>query len=176
LIPALRIAVEGDIPALKAIMARAIHELQQGFLTPEQIAASQTMMGLDAQLIADATYFIVEDDGVAVGCGGWSRRATRYGGGHSPGRSDRLLDAATEPAKVRAMYTDPGHVRRGIGRMILAAGEAAARAEGFARVELVATLAGEPLYRACGYAPVERFTDNNGAVPVPMVLMTKALL
>lgn len=156
-------------------MARAILCLQRAFLTPEQIAASQTMMGLDPQLIADGTYFIVEDDGVAVGCGGWSRRATRYGGGHSPGRSDRLLDPATEPAKVRAMYTRPDHVRRGIGRMILAASEAAARAEGFARVELVATLAGEPLYRACGYQPVEHFTDTNGAVPVPMILMDKAL-
>jgi GNAT superfamily N-acetyltransferase len=175
LIPALRIAVEGDIPALKRIMARAIHGLLPGFLTPEQVDASQTMMGLDAQLIADATYFIVEDDGNAVGCGGWSRRATRYGGGHSPGRSDRLLDPASEPAKVRAMYTDPDQVRRGIGRMVLAAGEAAARAEGFARVELVATLAGEPLYRACGYEPVEHFTDTNGAVPVPMILMSKTL-
>lgn len=156
-------------------MARAINDLQRGYLNAEQIAASQTMMGLDAQLIADATYFIVEDGDVAVGCGGWSRRATRYGGGHSPGRSDRLLDPATEPAKVRAMYTHPDHVRRGIGRMILNAGEAAARAEGFARVELVATLAGEPLYRACGYLPVEHFEDTNGAVPVPMILMGKAI-
>ena len=156
-------------------MDAAIAELQRGFLSEEQIAASSTMMGLDLRLIEDGTYFVVVEGSLVVGCGGWSRRATRYGGNHSPGRDDRVLDPARDAAKVRAMYTRPGHVRRGIGRMILAAAEAAARAEGFAQVELVATLSGEPLYRAAGYLEHERFLDANGPVPVPLVTMIKSL-
>lgn len=150
-------------------MARAIAELQRGFLSPAAIAASFDIMGIDRQLIADGTYYVVEEAGAPIGCGGWSRRATLYGGSHSAGRDARLLDPATEPARIRAMYTDPAHARRGVGRAILAASEAAARAEGFARATLVATLAGEPLYRACGYRVVgtdEAETRSGPAIPV----------
>src|SRR6185503_2900154 len=111
-------------------MAAAIGELQTGFLTPAQIAASHAIMGLDRQLIADATYFVVEADSQVAGCGGWSRRATLYGGDHSPGRDAALLDPAVDAARVRAMYTRPGFARRGVGRLILTLCEAAARAEG----------------------------------------------
>ncbi len=89
-------------------MARAIAELQTGFLSPEQVEASKAVMGLDTQLIADGCYFLAEIDGRMAGSGGWSRRATLYGGDHSAGRDARLLDPATEPARIRAMYTDPG--------------------------------------------------------------------
>src|SRR6185437_6428237 len=130
-------------------MAAAIVELQRAFLTPAQIVASRTIMGLDRQLIADATYFVVEADGRLAGCGGWSRRATLYGGDHSPGRDAALLDPASDPARVRAMYTHPELVRRGVGRLILQLCEAAARAEGFTRLELMATLSGRPLYESC---------------------------
>ena len=172
----LRLATEADLPALRLVMARAIAELQTAFLTPEQVAASEAMMGLDTRLVADRSYFIAELDGAIAGCGGWSRRATLYGGDHSAGRDARLLDPATEPARVRAMYTDPGFVRRGVGRAVLAACEAAARAAGFVRTELMATMAGQPLYRAAGYAPIEEIFDTNGAVPVPLVRMGKDLL
>ncbi len=172
---AIRLAVEADLEALSALMARAIAELQRGFLSPEQIAASATMMGLDRQLIADRTYFVASIDGATAGCGGWSRRATLYGGSHSPGRDARLLDPATEPARVRAMYTDPGFARRGVGRAVLDACEAAARTAGFSRVELMATLSGVPLYRAAGFEPIEEILDSNGPVPVPLVRMGKAL-
>lgn len=171
----LRLADESDLPVLRGIMARAIAELQTGFLDPAQVVASQAMMGLDTRLIADRSYFVVEIDGVIAGCGGWSRRATLYGGDHSAGRDARLLDPATEPARVRAMYTDPGFVRRGVGRAVLAACEAGAREAGFHRVELMATLAGQPLYLAAGYAPIEAVLDTNGAVPVPLVRMGKDL-
>jgi GNAT superfamily N-acetyltransferase len=171
----LRLATEHDLPALRVVMARAIAELQAGFLTPEQVAASSAMMGLDTRLIEDRTYFIAELDGAVAGCGGWSRRATLYGGDHSAGRDARLLDPATEPARVRAMYTDPDFVRRGVGRAVLAACETAAREAGFQRVELMATLAGRPLYLAAGYLPIEQITDTNGAVPVPLVRMGKGL-
>ena len=63
---------------------------------------------------------MIEQDGAIAGCGGWSRRATLYGGDRSPGRDAALLDPASYPARVRAMYTHPTFVRRDIGRLILA--------------------------------------------------------
>ncbi len=111
-------------------------------------------MGLDRQLIADHTYFLIEDDGFARRLRRLSsRRATLYGGDHSAGRDAALLDLARDAARIRAMYTHPAHVRKGVGRLILSLCEAAARAEGFARAEPAVTLAGEPLYAAAGYAP-----------------------
>lgn len=172
-----RTAVEADLPALRALMHRAIAQLQRDFLSAAEIAASFAVMGLDTQLIADRTYFVVEADGALAGCGGWSRRATLYGGDHTAAvRNPALLDPATDAARVRAMYTDPGAVRRGVGRLILSLCETAAAAEGFTRVELAATLAGVPLYRACGYAEIERLSGGpvNG-VAVPLVRMGKAL-
>ncbi|WP_426166548.1 GNAT family N-acetyltransferase [Sandarakinorhabdus sp. DWP1-3-1] len=157
------------------MMARAIAELQREFLSPAEVEASKAMMGLDTQLIADGCYALAELDGQLAGSGGWSRRATLYGGDHSAGRDARLLDPATEPARIRAMYTDPAFARRGIGRAVLQACEAAAREAGFRRVELMATLAGQPLYLAAGFTPIERIIDSNGAVPVPLVRMGKSL-
>lgn len=172
----IRLATEADLPALKALMGRAIGELQAGFLTPEQLAASYEVMGLDTQLVADRTYFVVEAAGVLAGCGGWSRRATLFGGDHSKGRDAALLDPAVDAARIRAMYTSPDFTRRGVGRMILDACEAAARAEGFGRCEMAATLAGEPLYRACGYAVTEPFESvTSTGVAVPLKRMGKAL-
>lgn len=161
--------------ALATLMNAAIGELQRPFLNEIQIVASRTIMGLDTQLVDDGTYFVVEQDGAVAGCGGWSRRATLYGGDRSPGRDAALLDPARDAARVRAMYTHPAFARRGVGRLILSLCEAAARAEGFMRVELVATLAGEPLYRACGYQATERFVDDRGGSAVPLVRMSKAL-
>jgi len=172
-----RLATSEDLPALKALMAESIGQLQADFLTPSQVEASHGVMGIDTQLVRDGTYFIVEIDGEIAGCGGWSRRTTLYGGDHSTKlRDDAMLDPAHDAARVRAMYTHPNFTRRGVGRAILAASEAAARAEGFSRVELMATLSGEPLYRACGYEQVERVQSPaiNG-VHVPLVLMSKAL-
>ena len=171
-----RIATPADLPALSALMDQAIGELQKGFLTPEQIASSRMIMGLDSQLIADGTYFMVHEDGVLAGCGGWSRRDTLYGGDHTPGREPRLLDPATEPARVRAMYTSPAFARRGVGRLILTLCEAAAKAEGFTRLELAATLSGKPLYEAYGFEPIQAFEDDRGGVAVPLVRMGKAVV
>lgn len=170
-----RIATHADIPALRTVMDAAIAELQKPFLDAGQIAASRTFMGLDTQLVDDGTYFIVESDGAPAGCGGWSRRATLYGGDSTPGRDAALLDPATDAARVRAMYTHPAHVRKGVGRLILSLCEEAARAEGFRAVELMATMAGIPLYRACGYEGVEDVIDSRGGVPVPMLRMRKEL-
>ena len=171
-----RLATADDVPALTGLMDAAIVELQRAYLDDAQVAASRTIMGVDQQLIEDGTYFVVESDGELAGCGGWSRRATPYGGSHSQGRDDRLLDPATEAALVRAMYTNPSHARRGVGRLILSLCESAAAAEGFSRLELVSTLAGEPLYSAYGFRPVQRLDDaTNGAgeVAVPAIRMQK---
>jgi GNAT superfamily N-acetyltransferase len=168
-----RPAVVDDLAPLRALMDLAIGELQKGFLTEEQIASSRTIMGLDTQLVDDGTYFVVEDDGQLAGCGGWSRRATLYGGNQTPGRDARLLDPASEPARVRAMYTHPAFARRGVGRLVLQLCEQAAADEGFTQLELMATLSGFPLYRAYGFEPVEQLTDERGGVPVPLVRMAK---
>jgi GNAT superfamily N-acetyltransferase len=168
-----RLAVREDVRALTAMMDAAIAELQRAYLDDAQIASSRAIMGIDTQLIDDGTYFVVELDGELAGCGGWSRRATMYGSDHSPGRDNRLLDPAVEPARVRAMYTNPAHARRGVGRLILSLCEAAAAAEGFTRLELASTLAGEPLYTAYGFVAVGRTEDATGGAPVPIVQMEK---
>ena len=170
-----RLADRSDLAPLRALMDAAIGELQKPFLDAHQIAASRAIMGLDSQLIEDRTYFVVDADGELAGCGGWSRRATLYGGDQTPGRSAALLDPAVDAARVRAMYTHPDHARSGVGRSILALCERAARAEGFSSVELMATLAGEPLYRACGYRARERIADARGGAAVPLVRMHKDL-
>jgi GNAT superfamily N-acetyltransferase len=169
-----RLATLEDVPRQTGVMDAAIAELQRAFLDDEQIEASRAVMGIDTQLIEDATYFVVEtpDDDVA-GCGGWSRRATMYGNDHSPGRDAKLLDPAVDAARVRAMYTNPAYARRGVGRLVLSLCEAAAAAEGFSRLELVATLSGEPLYGAYGFTPLERIEVSVGAIAVPAVRMEK---
>ena len=170
-----RLATREDVHALQGLMKAAIAELQKPFLDARQIESSRAIMGLDTQLIDDGTYFIVEARGQIAGCGGWSRRTTLYGGDQSPGRDAGLLNPQRDPARVRAMYTHPAHARLGVGRRVLALCEAAAKAEGFKRVELMATMAGEPLYRACGYQPIERLEDARGGAPVPLLRMQKDL-
>jgi GNAT superfamily N-acetyltransferase len=172
-----RLANPDDLPALRALMTRAIERLQDDFLTPEQVRASHKVMGLDTQLVLDGTYFVVELDGQIVGSGGWSWRATLYGGDDSiVTREPLALDPATDAAKIRAMYTDPDFARRGIGSTILRLCEGAARDAGFTRAEMMATLAGEPLYRAFGYLPVESILSAPiDGVQVPLLRMEKAL-
>ena len=177
----LRLARPEDMPALSALMNAAIGELLSPFLPPEGVKASFEIMGLDSQLIADGTYFVVEDFSVSAGgkiagCGGWSRRATLFGGDHSAGRDVAVLDPSRDAARVRAMYTHPDHTRKGVGRMVLDACEAAAAGEGFTRCELAATLGGEPLYRACGYQDIEPFTAaTSSGYKVPLIRMGKVL-
>lgn len=172
-----RVARLEDLDALRALMGRAIAELQKGFLSPEEIRASHQVMGLDTQLVRDGTYFLVEADGTLAGCGGWSWRATLYGGDDSVvAREPAPLDPARDAARIRAMYTDPAFARRGVGRLIMDLCEGTARAHGFGKVELMATLSGEPLYRACGYAPIESVLSKPiDGVRVPLIRMGKTL-
>lgn len=119
-------------------------------------------MGLDTQLVEDGTYYVVESDGAVAGCGGWSRRATLYGGDHSAGRDAALLDPTTDAARIRAMYTHPQFARRGVGRLILDTCERAAISEGFRSLELMSTMAGRPFYLAAGFHPVEVIEETSG--------------
>ena len=134
-------------------------------------------MGLDTQLVADRTYFIVEEGGRIAGCGGWSWRSTLYGGDASVvEREPRALDPATEPARIRAMYTDPDFVRRGVGRLVISLCEQAALTAGFRSTTMMATMAGVPLYEACGYVRIEPVLSAPiEGVRVPLVRMEKAL-
>jgi len=170
-----RAATHADIPLLLRVMEAAISELQREFLDEAQIRASRAIMGLDTQLIDDETYYAVECDGQIAGCGGWSRRATLYGSDHSAGRDSALLDPAADAARVRAMYTNPDFARRGVGRLILSLCEAAAGAEGFASMELMATMSGRPLYEACGFELIEHAENSSGGAAVPLVRMRKAI-
>jgi GNAT superfamily N-acetyltransferase len=170
-----RVATHDDLPAIRPLVLAAIDELQRGFLDDAQIAASHAIMGVDVQLIDDGTYFVVESDGRLAGCGGWSRRATLYGGSHSAGRDASMLDPAREPARVRAMYTHPDFARRGVGRLVLALCEAAAASEGFTRLELMATMSGRPLYEAAGFVGIEPIEDDRGGVAVPLLRMGKRI-
>jgi GNAT superfamily N-acetyltransferase len=173
-----RIARPEDLDGLREVMRRSIETLQDEFLGPEQVAASHKVMGLDAQLVVDGTYFIVESGGRMAGCGGWSWRSTLYGGDESVvAREPRALDPATEPARIRAMYTDPDFARRGVGRLVLTLCEEAARRAGFRSATMMATMAGVPLYRACGYVEAEPpINASINGVEVPLVRMEKRLV
>ncbi len=171
----LKLANPHDIPKIRSLMHIAIVELQRGYLTEAQIEASFAGMGLDTQLIEDQTYFCVWDGDVLAGCGGWSYRSTLHGGDHSANRDITPLNPKTDRARIRAMYTHPDHIKRGIGRMVIDAAEEAARAKGFKALEMAATLAGKPFYLKCGYTVESEWDDIHGAVPVPLLTMVKSI-
>jgi GNAT superfamily N-acetyltransferase len=174
----LRLARESDIPALEALIPLSVRGLQSAHYTPAQMEnALGPLFGVDRQLIRDGTYFVAESEGTIVGCGGWSRRRSQYGSDH--GRRDAEdppLDPACDAARVRAFFVHPAWARRGIGRSIMAACESAIAAAGFCTVNVVATLAGEPLYASFGYHEVERFEiPMTAGLGLPVVRMTKRL-
>jgi GNAT superfamily N-acetyltransferase len=152
----LRQAVPADIPVLRVLIDASVRGLQAADYTAAQIeGALQSVYGVDSQLIVDGTYFVVEAEAAIVGCGGWSKRKTLFGGDRWSGREDALLNPQQDAAKIRAFFVHPRWVRRGIGSVILEACEKAAAAAGFTRFEMGATLTGVPLYRARGYVALE---------------------
>jgi GNAT superfamily N-acetyltransferase len=173
----IRQATLADRPALEALIALSARELSRGDYTPEQIeGALRGAFGVDTQLILDRTYFVVEVDGVIAGCGGWSRRRTLFGGDARAERDSAELDPATDAAKIRAFFIHPDYARRGLGRAILEQCETAARQHGFKRFELMATLPGLRLYRACGYEGEQRVWHPVGAgVEIEFVPMSKSV-
>lgn len=172
-----RLATLEDIPLLEALITESVMTLQPEYTREQRLAALGSVFGVDRQLIGDGTYFAAAVDAALVGCGGWSRRKTPFGGDRSPAKDDALLDPAADAAKIRAFFIHPMWTRRGIGSRILQACEAAAAAAGFTRVELTSTLAGVALYRARGFTPEEEFGVplSNGDT-LPVIRMTKALV
>lgn len=175
-----RLATPADVPEIMNLMRVAIAENMKTFLTAAEIEAAQETMGVDLTLINDETYFVIESEHlghrVMVGCGGWGKRKTLYGGDHTVGRDDSLSNPKVDAARIRAMYTHPEWIRRGIGGLLLELGEKAAREAGFKTIELGSTLPGEPFYLANGYQEVSRKTTiaANGAENV-VIKMTKIL-
>jgi len=173
----IRRAVAADIPVLRELIEASVRGLQARDYTPTQLeSALKTVYGVDSQLIADGTYFVAEAEEVNVdrepfiaGCGGWSKRKTLYGGDRWTGREDELLDPLCDAAKIRAFFVHPAWARRGIGSKILESCESAARAAGFTRFEMGATLTGVPMYRARGYVELEHLEvplTNGEALPI----------
>ena len=157
----LRPATDADLPALRDLIAESVRGLSEGYYTPAQAeSALRYVFGPDTQLIADGTYFVVEDVAARrlAAAGGWSRRRTLYGGDQLKGGApDPPLDPSAEPARIRAFFVHPAYARRGLGRQLFAACQSAARDAGFRELALVATLPGEPLYAALGFVVRERF-------------------
>ena len=165
-----RLAFPEDVPVLRRLIEASVRGLQTQDYTPAQIeGALQTVFGVDSQLIADGTYIVAETKTTIVGCGGWSKRKTLYGSDHWTGREDSLLDPARDAAKIRAFFIHPNWARQGVGTLILQACEDAARAAGFTRYEMGATLTGAKLFGVKGYVAVKPISIplvNGESLPV----------
>jgi len=147
-----RKAILTDVSAIRALITESAWGLSRADYHDRQIqAALQSAWGVDTQLIRDGTYFLAEDGGKEIACGGWSWRSTLFGADSHAGRDADPLDPTYDAARIRAFFVHPSWARRGLGRTLLATCERSARAHGFHSAELVATLPGERLYRACGY-------------------------
>jgi GNAT superfamily N-acetyltransferase len=178
---AIRSARLSETDVLQALIERSVRGLQRGEYSAAVIElALATVYGVDTELITDGTYYVVETDGISadetsadadaseaihpriVGCGGWSKRRTLFGGDHFAKRESTLLDPHQDAAKIRAFFVEPEWARHGIGSLVLDTCERAAFAAGFTRLEMGATLTGVPFYRARGYVEGDRLT-----VPLP---------
>ena len=165
----IRPAGREDTVALQRLIEASARGLQAGDYSAAQIeAAVSQVFGVDTTLIDDGTYFAAEipAEGTRpanlVGCGGWSRRKTLFGGDQWHGHDEVLLDPARDAAKIRAFFVHPSWARRGVGTLILNACETAALAAGFRRLEMAATLTGVKFYEARGYEQRARFDVQLG--------------
>jgi len=154
--PVLRVATLADADRIEVLMKESAAAIFPRWYDEQEAASAvEHVAVVDRLLLEDGTYFVLEAGGEIVACGGWSRRDRLYTGSGDGGDDARLLDPATEPARVRAMFVRDDWTRRGLGRRIIDACEEAARREGFGRMALSATLPGVPLYQACGFEPLE---------------------
>jgi GNAT superfamily N-acetyltransferase len=171
-----RLAREEDIPALETLIPASVRALQAAYYSvPQMEAALESVFGVDRQLIRDGTYFVVEHQAQIAGCGGWSRRRSLYRSDRHRPEPDPELDPKHDAARVRAFFVHPMWARRGVGRSIMAASERAIIAAGFGAADVLATLAGEPLYASFGYAVVECYElAMAGGLSLPVVRMTKS--
>jgi GNAT superfamily N-acetyltransferase len=173
----IRVATLVDVPALQSLVAASVRALSAGFYSPEQIEASIVkVFGVDTQLVADGTYFVIDAPAGVAACGGWSYRRTLYGGDQMKDDIDPRLDPEHDPARIRAFFVHPDFARRGLARALYAECAHAACAAGFRRLELMATLPGEPLYSALGFSPMERVSLPLGdSIELPLVRMQRSI-
>jgi GNAT superfamily N-acetyltransferase len=166
-----------DRAALTDLIKESARHLSRADYSDQQIeGAIATVFGVDTNLILDETYFVADYHGELVGCGGWSKRKTLFGGDQYSTRDASYLDPKTEPAKIRAFFIHPLHARKGIARAILDACEKEAKAAGFQSLELMSTLPGIKLYRACGYEGDNRAELSVGEdITIGLVPMSKTL-
>jgi GNAT superfamily N-acetyltransferase len=175
--PTLRTAMAVDLKAIRDLIAASVRGLQQEYSEGQREQALASVFTPDTQLIADGTYYLLEDSEALVACGGWSWRKTLYGGDHHHASRDAgSLDPATDAAKIRAFFVHPEWARRGLGTRLLEACERAAWDAGFRRCEMGATLSGVPLYERHGYRrTAEILVDLPGGERLPVVRMEKVL-
>jgi GNAT superfamily N-acetyltransferase len=173
----LRLATSNDVAALRTLIDASARGLSEGYYSPEQIEAAVThVFGVDTQLIADGTYFVIDGADGPAAAGGWSARRTLYGGDQMKGSSDPLLDPSTEAARIRAFFVHPKSARQGLARRLYVACEQAARDAGFRAFELMATKPGEPFYASLGFEIVERvLVPLPGDVEVPFARMRRPI-
>jgi GNAT superfamily N-acetyltransferase len=172
-----RLASLVDVPSLRSLISSSVRSLSATYYTAEQIDVSiARVFGIDTQLIADRTYYVIDGPGGPAACGGWSHRRTLYGGDQMKDIADPELDPSVDAARIRAFFVHPDYARRGLARAMYAECARAARAAGFRRFELMATLPGEPLYTALGFAPIERVDLPLGdGIELPLVRMDRAI-
>ena len=170
-----RLALDQDVPALAALIRLSSRTLQATYYSALQIeAALGPIFAVDRQLIRDGAYFVIEHNSTIIGCGGWSKRKSLYGGDNGRPTEDAMLDPKSDAARIRAFFVHPSWARQGIGKSILKACESAITSAQFYRADLVATLAGEPLYAAFGYAVAERYEiPMTNGLSLPVVRMSK---
>jgi GNAT superfamily N-acetyltransferase len=175
--PKLRAATLADVGALNALLRESVLGLSGGDYSPEQLeSALQHLFGIDTRLIEDGTYFVVEEAGRPIACGGWSRRRTLFGGDQYADRSDDRLDPETEAARIRAFFVHPDWARKGVASRLLDECARAARAAGFRRLELMSTLPGKPLYARRGFRALEDVDlELPGGVRFPLTRMSRDL-
>jgi len=165
-----------EIPALEQLIQRSARGLSRDHYSDAEVeAAIAHVFGVDSELVADRSYLLIEEGGVPIACGGWSRRRTLFGGDQFAGRDDALLEPARDAARVRAFFVDPNHARRGLGVALLQACEAAAAAAGFRALELMSTLPGVDFYAANGFVAGEPIAHDAGGIALRFVPMRKLL-
>ncbi|MGZ3776149.1 MAG: GNAT family N-acetyltransferase [Mucilaginibacter sp.] len=152
----IRLATFQDIPQLQQLIALSARGLSAGYYTQaETESAIKHVFGVDTQLVTDGTYFVIEEAGIIIACGGWSKRNTLFGGDQFKTEADPLLDPQKDAARIRAFFVHPGYARRGVGQMLINACETAAIENGFNKMEMGATLPGVPFYARMGYTELE---------------------
>jgi GNAT superfamily N-acetyltransferase len=173
----IRLATFDDREIIKGLIAESARQLSREHYSDEQIeAAIASVFGVDSDLIKDGSYFVAEGWGVMVGCGGWSRRKTLFGGDQYSARDAGYLDPKSDPAKIRAFFVHPAHARKGIARALLSRCETEAKAHGFRALELMATLPGVAFYESCGFSKMGSYdVELSAGVRLELVPMRKEL-